>query len=88
MRSEIQEIINENIVSNNKMLFNYIEEHTKAKYLLDNKKASLELDWAPKYSIEEGIRKTVNWSLKNNEKNNKQFNEEHSLYNNIKTKWF
>ena len=88
MRSEIQEIINENIVSNNKMLFNYIEEHTKAKYLLDNKKASLELDWAPKYSIEEGIRKTVNWSLKNNEKNNKQFNEEYSLYNNIKTKWF
>ena len=88
MRSEIQEIINENIVSNNKMLFNYIEEHTKAKYLLDNKKASLELDWAPKYSIEEGIRKTVNWSLKNNGKNNKQFNEEHSLYNNIKTKWF
>ncbi len=88
MRSEIQEIINENIESNNKMLFNYIDEHTKAKYMLDNKKASLELGWTPKYSIEEGIKKTVNWSIKNTEsEKNTLVNEEDSFLNRVKTKW-
>lgn len=89
MHSEIQEIINDNIESDNKIFFNYIEEHTKAKYLLDNQKASFELKWTPKYSIEDGIKKTVEWSLKNMDIDKSNFvNEKQPLFTRIKTKWF
>ncbi|MGB5822958.1 MAG: NAD-dependent epimerase/dehydratase family protein [Proteocatella sp.] len=89
MHSEIQEIINDNIKSDNKIFFNYIDEHTKPKYLLDNQKACFELKWTPKYSIEDGIKKTVEWSLKNMDINKSNFvNEKQPLFTRIKTKWF
>lgn len=89
MHSEIQEIINANIESDNKVFFNCIDEHTKPKYVLDNQKACFELKWTPKYSIEDGIKKTVEWYLKNMDTNKSDFvNEKQPLFTLIKTKWF
>jgi len=92
LHSEIQRIIEDNIESDNRIFFNYIDNHVKAKYLLDNEDASFQLEWTPKYTIEEGLKKTIEWSLENLEINKiKVVNEEQSLFNLIKTKkakWF
>lgn len=92
LHSEIHEIINANIGAGQKRIFDYTEEHSKPKYLLDNQKACFELEWAPKYSIEGGIKKTVEWIHKNEEINKSMVNnEELSLFGWVKkinSKWF
>jgi len=35
------------------------------RYAIDNTKITSELEWVPKYSFEEGLKKTVNWYLEN-----------------------
>ena len=38
-------------------------------YILDNKKAIFDLEWYPKYGLQEGIRKTILWQENNIENN-------------------
>nr|WP_300003427.1 NAD(P)-dependent oxidoreductase [Tissierella sp.] len=88
-QSEVQEIIDSNIKLANKPMFNYIDDHSRPRYLLDNQKASLELDWSPKYSIEDGIKKTIDWSIKNIDTDKiKVASETESVFSAIKKRWF
>lgn len=87
--SDIQEIINSAVETDNKTTFKYIEKHTRANYLLANQRATSELGWSPKYSIEEGIRKTVDWSIKKIDNNKNDLEEKkQTLFSKIKGKNF
>lgn len=87
--SEIQGIINKYIEPDERVFLNYIDGYTKPQYMLDNQKACFELKWSPKYSIDDGIKKTVEWSLKNPDiSKNNVVSEKKTLFNRIKTKWF
>lgn len=44
------------------------KQSARIDYILDNKRASHELDWLPKYALEDGIRKTIEWSVKSKDK--------------------
>lgn len=45
----------------NSIVFQEDRNKTRPDYILDNNRALFELEWSPKYSLEEGIRKTVEW---------------------------
>lgn len=64
-KSEIQTIVNTHLNFLNKNSYPFSADDEKPRYLIDNKKAISELEWSPKYSIEEGIGKTVEWAEKN-----------------------
>ncbi|MCT4545231.1 MAG: dTDP-glucose 4,6-dehydratase [Vallitalea sp.] len=48
-------------------LINYVEDRLghDYRYAIDAAKINKELNWQPKYSFEEGIKKTINWYLNN-----------------------
>ena len=41
------------------------------RYMMSSKKANEELGWKSKISLEDGLKKTINWHIKNFKKLNK-----------------
>jgi dTDP-glucose 4,6-dehydratase len=52
------------------------------RYAIDNSKITTELGWVPTYSFEQGMRKTIDWYLKNIEWMNRVVTGEYEHYYN------
>ena len=72
---EIAEIIAQNIPSGPvKIVWDTSKPKGDAKRLMDTTRAKKLLDFKPKYSLEKGIKETINWYLKNKDKKDKRYN--------------
>ena len=57
---------NKNTLSKNIKIKNDLTKHSlSTKVVLDCSKAKKEIKWSPKVSLDNGIRKTLKWYLKN-----------------------
>jgi nucleoside-diphosphate-sugar epimerase len=57
--AEVQEIVHRTLNPMSQRKINFENNSETPKYRIDNMKARHQLEWSPKYSLEEGIKKTV-----------------------------